>query len=105
MMIGVVNTDLEATLVLQIHGLTRDSTETAVIDTGYNGALTLPLSVITNLTLTSSASRTVTLGDTSRRVLDYYEAEVTWDGQRRSIPIRSELVWCGDSCSKEGISK
>jgi clan AA aspartic protease len=87
MMTGVVNSVLEATLLLQIHGLTHQTTETAVIDTGYNGALTLPLAVITMLALTPLASRSVTLGDTSRRVLDFYEADVVWDAQRQSIPV------------------
>ena len=87
MMAGVVNGALEATLLLQIHGAASQTMETAVIDTGYNGALTLPFAVITTLALTPLASRSVILGDASRRVLDFYEAEVIWDDQRQSIPI------------------
>jgi clan AA aspartic protease len=87
MMTGIVNAVLEATLPLQVYGLNSQAEVTAVIDTGYNGTLTLPFALITTLALTRLASRSVTLGDASRRVLDFYEAEVDWDGQRQSIPV------------------
>ncbi len=67
MITGVVNAALEASLDLQLYGPTSRSTQTAVIDTGYNGALTLPLAVIEMLDLEPLASRGVTLGDASRR--------------------------------------
>lgn len=86
-MTGIVNAALEATLLLQIYGLNTSITKTGVIDTGYNGALTLPLAVIMMLALTPLVSRPVTLGDASQRVLNFYEAEVMWDGQRRIIPV------------------
>lgn len=60
---------------------------TAVIDTGYNGYLSLPLATITALALSRRASRSVTLGDGSRRVLNFHEAKIDWGGQRLSIPI------------------
>lgn len=87
MMIGVVNDFLEATLALQIQGPDSLSTNRAVIDTGYNGALTLPLSVIMALELNPLAARLVTLGDASQRVLDFYEAEVVWDDKRQTIQV------------------
>lgn len=87
MMTGVVNALLEATLPLQIYSTINNITKTAVIDTGYNGALTLPLAVITALALTPLAPRQVVLGDASRKVLNFYEAEVVWDGQRLVIPV------------------
>lgn len=45
---------------------------TAIIDTGYNGALTLPHATVLAFALMPSASRMVTLGDASQRVLDFY---------------------------------
>ena len=84
---GVVNASLEATLLLDIHGSSGPATTTVVIDTGYNGSLTLPIALIASLSLSPLASRPVTLGDASRRVLDFYETEVEWDGQRRSIAV------------------
>lgn len=87
MMTGIVNSGLEATLCLLIHGINSQTEVTAVVDTGYNGALSLPIALITSLGLNRLASRSVTLGDASRRVLDFYEAEVEWDGDRHSIPV------------------
>ncbi len=87
MMTGIVNTGLEATLCLLVYGMNSQKEITAVIDTGYNGALSLPISLITSLGLNRLASRSVTLGDASRRVLDFYEAEIEWDGHRHGVPI------------------
>jgi clan AA aspartic protease len=86
-MTGIVNAVLEATLPLEIHGPNGQTQVTAVIDTGYNGSLSLPMAIVALLAFPPLASRSVTLGDGSRRVLDFYEAEVVWDGQLQSIPV------------------
>ena len=78
MMTGIVNAVLEATLPLEIHGPTSQAIETIVIDTGYNGAFTLPLAIVTALALPQRMPHIVTLGDGSRRSLPYYEADVMW---------------------------
>jgi clan AA aspartic protease len=78
---------LEATLHLQIYGPNGQQELTVVIDTGYNGSLSLPLAVVAALSLPRLASRDVTLGDASRKTLDFYRAEVEWDGQKRAIPV------------------
>ena len=88
MMTGVVNDELEATLRVQVvgpHGRSQDVT--VVVDTGYNGAITLPLSVISALSLPRGAAREVTLGDASRKTFDYYTAEIVWDGQPRKVRV------------------
>jgi clan AA aspartic protease len=88
MITGVVNDKLEATLPVLVTGPDGQSREVmAVIDTGYNGAITLPSSVVTALLLSRGASREVTLGDTSRKVFDYYNANVVWDGQPRKVRV------------------
>ena len=85
---GTVNANLEATLPLNMYGPQGQEREIrAIIDTGYNGALTLPMAVVRTLSLAQLASRGVTLGDQSRKVLDVYSAEVLWDGQRRKIRV------------------
>jgi clan AA aspartic protease len=85
---GVVNPDLEATLLVQVFGPSGQIMEVVgVIDTGYSGALSLPLAVITALALSPLASRRVRLADRSRRVLNTYEADVLWDGQRRTLRV------------------
>jgi clan AA aspartic protease len=88
MMRGTVNTNLEATLPLTMYGFQGQEREiTAIIDTGYNGALTLPTAIVRTLSLFQLASRGVTLGDQSHKVLSTYSAEVLWDGQRRKIRV------------------
>lgn len=84
---GRVNAVLEATLPLIIHGPNGQMAVTAVIDTGYNGFLSLPLAIVTALSLPPLASRSVTLGDSSRKVLDFYEASVVWDGSLKTISV------------------
>ncbi|HLX62088.1 MAG TPA: hypothetical protein VKX17_12475 [Planctomycetota bacterium] len=41
-MTGSVNSKLEATLPLTVHGPAREQVVTAVIDTGYDGLLSAP---------------------------------------------------------------
>jgi clan AA aspartic protease len=83
---GVVNANLEATIPLHVvspNGLRQEIT--AIIDTGYNGALSLPHATVIALALMPSAPRMVTLGDASQRVLDFYTANLHWGGQVRRI--------------------
>lgn len=88
MIIGVVNPQLEATVDITIVGLTGQSlTVTAVIDTGYNGSLSLPNAIVTALALPSAAVSTVTLGDATQKIFTFYRAEVLWDGQRRGVRV------------------
>ena len=85
---GVVNANLEATIPLPVvspNGLRQEIT--AVIDTGYNGALSLPQETVIALALMPSAPRMVTLGDASQRVLDFYTANIHWEGQVRRIRV------------------
>ena len=88
MITGVVNDRLEATVRLTLHGpggITRDII--AVLDTGYNGALTLPLADVTALGLPQGASREVTLGDATSKVFDYYNAALDWIGLPRPARV------------------
>lgn len=86
-MTGTVNSKLEATLSVAVHGPAGKQAVTAVIDTGYTGSLSLPLSVVAALSLPATAKRKVRLADGTIRHLDYYEAEVEWNGQRREIAV------------------
>ena len=88
MIVGVVNEQLEATINLIVVGPDGRSREViAVIDTGYNGSLTLPIEITSILSLPQGASREVTLGDASRRIFDYYNAEVVWESNTRRVRI------------------
>jgi predicted aspartyl protease len=76
---GTVGARLHATILLKVLGPTGQTQEiTAAIDTGYNGTLTLPLAVVTALSLAPLAAKTVTLGDNSRKVMSFFDADVLW---------------------------
>ena len=60
----------------------------AVIDTGFTGSLTLPLTIIEDL-LTWFTQQEGFLGDGSRRTFDVYRGTVIWDGQLRVIEINA----------------
>ncbi len=88
MITGQVNPALEATIPMQVIGAQGQSLEvTVVIDTGYNGGLSLPMAIVDALSLPQAASREVTLGDASRKVFAFYNAEVLWDGQRHKVRV------------------
>ena len=88
MMQGVVNRRCEATLPLVVDNVNgQRQVIDAVIDTGFNGFLTLPSSIITALDLSWNASDIVTLGDGSETFFDLYSVTVFWDGQYREIDV------------------
>lgn len=88
MMVGFVNARSEAILPIIIGGQTGGWQSTdAVIDTGFNGFLTLPSEIINNLKLPWNASDIVTLGDGSETLFDLYAATIVWDGQYREIDV------------------
>lgn len=59
----------------------------AVIDTGYNGYLTLPGQLVTVLRLPFAGHRRGTLADGSITRLDVYLATVVWHGQPKDVLV------------------
>lgn len=88
MIYGVVNLRHEATLPLVVGNSSgqRQVIDT-VIDTGFNGFLSLPSEAIVRLALPWTISNTATLGDGSETLFDFYTGTVIWDGQYREIDI------------------
>lgn len=78
----------EATLPLVISNSTgqREVIET-VIDTGFDGFLSLPSEIIVRLGLPWIISNPATLGDGSEVLFDFHTGTVIWDGQYRAIDI------------------
>ncbi len=88
MIYGVVNLRREATLPLVVSNSNeqRQVIDT-VIDTGFDGFLSLPSEIIVRLGLPWRTSNTATLGDGSQTLFDFYTGTVIWDGQYRAIDI------------------
>ena len=59
----------------------------AIIDTGFDGSLTLPSSVIAALGLTWRRRGRVSLADGSESVCDIFRGHVIWDAIPRRIPV------------------
>jgi len=85
---GFVNVRREAILPLVVSNANgKKQVVEAVIDTGFNGFLTLPSIIITTLNLSWTASDIVTLGDGSETIFDLYASNVIWDGQYREVDV------------------
>jgi clan AA aspartic protease len=87
MIIGIVH-DLESIIPL----LVCDSngkiyTQDAIIDTGFDGWLSLPPDLIKQLNLSWKRRGRAILGDGSECVFNVYEAVVLWDGDFLTIPV------------------
>jgi clan AA aspartic protease len=90
MITGSVNAAREAriSLVLQApHGTTREID--ALIDTGFNGFLTLPPTLITALGLERLARGRAILADGRDQLFDIHAVIVFWDGQPRTVEADS----------------
>jgi clan AA aspartic protease len=94
MIAGTVTAEREARLRLEIivPGQTERAVE-VVLDTGFNGYLTLPSSAIDELQLRTVGARLVTLGDGSTTVLYIFRARVRWhEGERGVLVLQSDGV-------------
>jgi clan AA aspartic protease len=86
---GTVTPDAsEARILVTVRGPDgRELSGTAVIDTGFTGALTLSRASIQHLSLPYLHEEVATLADGTTFVTATYEAEVVWDGQLRPITV------------------
>ena len=88
MITGKVTADVEAIIELQVAGPVQPSQKIcAVIDTGYNGYLTLPSNQISAIQLPFAGHRRGTLADDSTVVLNVYLATVLWHGAQREVLV------------------
>jgi clan AA aspartic protease len=88
MMQGIVDQNCEATIRLVVGNAdSQRQMIDAVIDTGFTGFLTLPLSVLTGLNLQAYRREEGILGDGSTCIFDVYRGFIIWDGELRRIDI------------------
>ena len=82
---GVVNAAYEPVINLTVQGPSGQSQEIeAVIDTGYNGFLTLPRTLVTELGLVYRDRGRAILADGSEAFLDIYDVVVLWNSRLRN---------------------
>lgn len=88
MITGTVNTDREAVLRLVVHAFNGQEHERdAIVDTGFDGWLSLPPDFIRALGLRWQRFGRALLADGRETVFNIYEATVLWDGQPRNLSI------------------
>lgn len=88
MITGTVTSAREAILHLVVIGEDGQTYEVeSVIDTGFNGWLTLPHQIIETLGLTWRRASQAILADGSQILTNTYDAIVVWDGERMTIPV------------------
>ena len=83
---GVVNAAYEAVVTLLLRGQAGQEREIeAVIDTGYNGFLSLPPAMVTELGLPLVGPSQATLANGAVETFNVHDVTVLWDGTPRDI--------------------
>jgi clan AA aspartic protease len=86
MITGTVNANYEAVIRLSVQGPAGPAHEVdAIIDTGFNGFLTLPPALITVLGLMRRSRGRALLANGSEELFDIYGVTVLWSGQQRYV--------------------
>ncbi len=90
MITGIVNANNEAVVRLRLQGPAGQEQEIeAIIDTGFNGSLTLPPSIVQALGLRRVGRGRAVLAAGLRQQFDICEVTVFWDGQPRHVETDS----------------
>ena len=88
MITGTVNASREAILQLVVFNAVRNRHSTdAVVDTGFNGWLSLPKALVESLALPWRRYGRGILADGSESRFNVYEAKIVWDGHARLVPV------------------
>ena len=90
MIVGIVNSRTEAIIRLSVRATDgREQEIEAILDTGFNGSLTLPPELIATLRLEWRTRGMVMLANGAEDSCDIYAASVVWDGGPRNILIEA----------------
>ncbi len=86
MIAGMVNALREAIIPLSIQNSSGQAHLTeAVVDSGFNGYLTLPPALIASCGLSWLYQQQGFLADGTVHTFDVYQATILWDGQPRTV--------------------
>jgi len=86
MIAGAVNARNEAVVRLRVRGpVGVESTIDAIVDSGFNGSLTLPAATVAALGFARQSGGGALLADGSLLQYDQCTAEVEWDGTWRKV--------------------
>jgi len=87
-LVGIVNDNREAIVKLSVRAVDGQSHEVvAVIDTGFNGYLTMPRSLIATLGCAFNSKGFTVLADGSVHFVDLFVADVEWGSVVRSVEV------------------
>jgi clan AA aspartic protease len=90
MMFGSVNLQREAVIKLVIIGdQSQKMAVDAVVDTGFNGDLILPIEIVLELELIPQGYQKATLGDGTISQFRVYTGTVIWDGSRTVVEVNA----------------
>jgi clan AA aspartic protease len=93
MITGRVTADRQTVIRMTIRGKNgRDQEVEAVLDTGFDGWLSLPPALLAELGFEWRRRGRAFLADGSESVFDIYEGVVIWDGQPCRVPIHGADV-------------
>jgi clan AA aspartic protease len=88
MLTGRVTADQEAIVRIQVLGPTKQpAVVEAVIDTGYDGFLTLPASLVRDLDLPFAGTTLATLGDGKDVRMDIFLAAILWEEEPSEVLV------------------
>lgn len=83
---GAVNADLEAVIPLSLRGPAgHERTIDAIVDTGFNGFLTLPPALVLALGLTRVSRGRALLANGSLELFDIHGVTVVWEDEPRYV--------------------
>ncbi len=86
MISGTVTRDREVVIQLDVLATNQSAVSVqAVVDTGFNGFLTVPINVLNALEASAAGTRRAELGDGNLVELDVYVVKVKWHNENRDV--------------------
>ena len=85
---GIVNAELEAVLELCLEDSNgQEQIIEAIIDTGFNGYLTLPSGIIQSLQASYLGRGRATLADGNEGIFAIHQVALRWDNQLKQVEV------------------